>query len=600
MNNMNRKTIHRIVLMTALGIISSLFGPAPVKGGLLYKSYIVQQDMGVDILCDPYVVQRDDYVMKLFRQRGEIAEKDFPEFLELFRRLNPHISDINLIQPGQHIYIPLKKLEKDMLVGQDTGVVTIPFVTVANVYEFIKNYSDEYTVKKGDYVSKLITRRYGKYGTTSYKQGLELFKLLNPQVKDLDRIYPGQALLLPEGSLRNQPWFASLFDSSGRITDAQQPQTETNEVAASPTIPAPKKAPKSPMARVADILDGNLKAKGNYFIPRQGMPDLKIDLSRSPILELENGSRIVLLKENMSREERRLIESQWKDTRVVPLPSDGSVSDVLDAVMDTLNDGKSQNQIKLSDNGLKINVQAKWIISRRSEDENLMRHIVVNVIEKPEERTPGPISEYLAKKGIIFEDIMAQEPQADDLKTKMKEDEAQASEEAIPITLSNARSFVRKILMAMGVRYSENVKIMFPYVGIQVEATSNLISMPDGTNLIVDFEDLYGDAVSSIEKTGLRVVQIKKDDAFEDIIESLLKAMNETYRKDPTFYTSKRPDQYNTALTIPGFLVKNAGYPDTLLAHIPLDHSVIDFLQKTGINIIMIDSETDTDGRNIG
>ena len=175
-----------------------------------------------------------------------------------------------------------------------------------------------------------------------------------------------------------------------------------------------------------------------------------------------------------------------------------------------------------------------------------------------------------------------------------------ASEEPIPIKLSSTRSFVRKVLMAMGVRYAENVKIMFPYVGIQVEATSNLISMTDGRNIIVDFEDLYADAVLAIEKTGLRVVQIKKEDTFGDIIENLLKAMKETYKKDPTFLASKRPEQYNTALTIPGFLVKNDGYPDTLLAHVPLDHSVIDFLQKTGINVIMIDSGKDTSSSNIG
>jgi len=228
MNNMNQKSVHCIVFFTLLVVISFLFAPAPVTGALLYKSYIVRQDMGVDILCDPYVVQRDDYVVKLFRQRGEIAEKDFPEFLDLFRRLNPHVSDINLIQPGQHIYIPLKKLEKDMLLGQETGVVTIPFVTVTNMQEFIKNYSDEYTVKKGDYVSKLITRRYGNYGTPAYKQGIELFKLLNPQITDLDRIYPGEVVLLPEASLRNQPWFASLFDSSGRIAEDASPSTRNS------------------------------------------------------------------------------------------------------------------------------------------------------------------------------------------------------------------------------------------------------------------------------------------------------------------------------------------------------------------------------------
>ena len=112
---MSHKSIRFIIGLTMLCIFCSLATPVPALSGLLYKSYIIRQDMGADILCDPYVVQRNDYVTKLFKKRGEIAEKDFPEFLELFRRLNPHISDINLIQPGQHVYIPLKKLDKDIM-----------------------------------------------------------------------------------------------------------------------------------------------------------------------------------------------------------------------------------------------------------------------------------------------------------------------------------------------------------------------------------------------------------------------------------------------------------------------------------------------------
>ncbi|MBU3981670.1 MAG: hypothetical protein KKG97_10180, partial [Proteobacteria bacterium] len=72
-------------------IIFTISLPYDVNAAFLYKSYEVRKDNGRDILCDPYIVQKDDWIYKLFRQRGEISQKDFPEFLSIFKRINPHI-----------------------------------------------------------------------------------------------------------------------------------------------------------------------------------------------------------------------------------------------------------------------------------------------------------------------------------------------------------------------------------------------------------------------------------------------------------------------------------------------------------------------------
>jgi hypothetical protein len=97
---------------------------------LLYKNYVVREDEGREILCDPYVVQRNDYVLKLFRERGEISQKDFHEFMLIFKRMNPEVQDINRIQPGRHIFIPLKKITAEESPEQKAGVISIPFVNI--------------------------------------------------------------------------------------------------------------------------------------------------------------------------------------------------------------------------------------------------------------------------------------------------------------------------------------------------------------------------------------------------------------------------------------------------------------------------------------
>ncbi|MBW1842084.1 MAG: hypothetical protein JRI75_09870, partial [Deltaproteobacteria bacterium] len=98
----------------------------PSYGAFFYKNYVVRYDRGRDILCDPYVVKKNDWVIKLFKEKGEIAHTDFPEFLRIFKRINPHIRDTDLIRPGQHILIPLQKIRGNTLPGQSSGIVTIP------------------------------------------------------------------------------------------------------------------------------------------------------------------------------------------------------------------------------------------------------------------------------------------------------------------------------------------------------------------------------------------------------------------------------------------------------------------------------------------
>ena len=53
--------------------------PMTSPAAFLYKNYIVRKDRGWDILCDPYIVEKDDWVIKIFQRRGQIAEQDFPE-----------------------------------------------------------------------------------------------------------------------------------------------------------------------------------------------------------------------------------------------------------------------------------------------------------------------------------------------------------------------------------------------------------------------------------------------------------------------------------------------------------------------------------------
>ncbi|OEU67290.1 MAG: hypothetical protein BBJ57_06405 [Desulfobacterales bacterium PC51MH44] len=572
-------------------ILAYLIAPRPAYGTLLYKSYIIRYDRGWDILCDPYVVKKDDWVYKLFRQRGEIAHKDFPEFLRLFKRLNPHIRDINRIRPGQHIVIPLKKLSQGALPGQSSGVVTIPFVGISNKFKTLKKYSAKYKVQKGDCVSLLIARRYGAYGSELFEQGIKLFRLINPQIEDPNRIYVDQMIRIPDPAIRNQPWYQALFDSSAGIkskagfdslilTDEKTPKSFVSEDRG--------EQPKPPLSEVASVLDAKLFNKGAYYFPIPGRKDFELDLSRFPFIVCKDGTRMIFLKDNKNQEaELNMVTSFWKDVHVVRTAPNDSLEKVFDAVIDGFGKDVLKNRLSFSDHGVAVAVRGQWIIDKPAEAEKTVRHVCITLIDNPSERTSESIARYLDQNNIIIKEVLKGKSDATQ-KINSRQDNNTA-ENVITIVPSDREAFVNDLLSAMGYRYTPSVNILFPYAGIEIKAVSNLATKNNKRSFLVDFGELYGDAVDAIEKSGLNVTRVKDNDHFHVIMQKLLDAMDVSYTDDPTFFAAQRPAIHNTTLTIPGFLIASPEKPKILLSLAPLHDEVMHFLANKGVKIIRIE-----------
>jgi hypothetical protein len=564
--------------------------PQPADTAFLYKSYTIKYDRGWDILCDPYIVKKDDWLYKLFRQKGEIANRDFPEFLGIFIRINPNIHDIDKIRPGQHIIIPLKKLPPNSMSGQSSGMVTIPFVNIPNMPETLKTYSTEYTVQKGDCISILISKRYGPYGEKPYKQGIKLFRLINSDIKDLNRIYVGQDILIPDPVILSQPWYPSLFDESSGHT----PRPDMNRsILTNKKIPAGSVSkyreahPATHLSKVSSALEGKLMNKGVYYFPRAGKEDFALDLSGTPLMEFKNGTRILFLMDDKHPDpELNRVKSFWKDVHIVGIPPDHSIKYVFDAVLKSLGKDFIKTPLSFFDQGLKVEVLGEWIFNRIDEKANRVRHFCVTLIDHPSERTPESILRYLDQNNIVLKEIVTGKSTAGE---KSKDPNPHKSVDTVStIDASDQKTFVNGLVTALGYTYSPNASISFPYFGVQVKTVSNLLTGRDGKPFLVDFGNLYGDAVSALEKTGFKTIQIKDDDNYPVIIQKILDTMEVPYTNNPSFLAAKRPAVHNTVLNIPGFLVAGSKQPRILFSLTPLQNGIIEFLTNQGLKIRMI------------
>jgi hypothetical protein len=573
------------------------FLASDIHGALLYKNYVVRYDRGWDILCDPYQIRQGDWVLKIFRQKGEIAHDDFREFLGIFQRLNPHVKDIDRIRPGQVVDIPLKKLVQGNLPGQSSGMVTIPFVMISSPKEMIEKHTRSYTVQRGDTVSTLIARRFGgRYGNKTYSQGLKLFKAANPHIKDVNRIYAGQKIYMPDPSIREQSWYQTLFDEAGNLVEkmADSAESETDAppsqpaAAAAPEMPgpSPEATTTGPAAEAASVIGGRLLDKGTYFLPMKQGKDFELDLSRYPIIDLQNGSKVILsAQDRVMNVDLPLIQSYWEKVKVARVPENASSKDILEAVFSAFSGEATTNQLAFEDGGAAIRVSAKWIRTETSADGRVPRHACITPIMSAGEQTHGAIVRYLDQNDIVVKDILTGESGA--IRPTVQPD---AVADVDRIDGTSQKALLGSFAQLMGFHYSPNTSISFPYAGIQVQALSNLLSFGNGREILVDFGDLYGDAVEAIRGTGLDILQINVDAGPVEIIARLMETAGMAYTTSPVFYAANRPADFNTAITINGILVPTQSGTNRLFIQEKMPELIELFIRDQGIQLVRIEA----------
>ena len=191
-----------------------------------FKRYVVYPYNDRKVLCEPYRVAKDDWLYKIFRQKGEISDSDFPLFLAIFKTLNPGISNIDSISPGQEILIPLKTMDQEDFNETVPGMVDVPMIEFSSLPETLSPHLSTYRVQRGETVSELVDPVFlDRYGNLT-EQGIRAFNLANPLVKNINLIYEGSVLNLPSPSLLSQTWFSSLFRKAPHNTSTN---TNTNK-----------------------------------------------------------------------------------------------------------------------------------------------------------------------------------------------------------------------------------------------------------------------------------------------------------------------------------------------------------------------------------
>ncbi|MCF8090857.1 MAG: hypothetical protein K9K40_00170 [Desulfotignum sp.] len=282
-----------------------------------YKHYFIFTHQNQDILCEPYIVKKNDWLYKILKQKGEIAEHDFPLFISIFKQLNPHIHNIDAISAGARILIPLKMVDKEEFTPDDTGMVEVPVVEFHDIKEpfNLAPHIRNHTIAPGEVISALMDEPFLKQGGGITREGRILFYHLNPDIKNIHLIHPGDRVKIPEPSILKQPWFRSFLTSDRTALSERQIRQQTVS-----------HYQIQQLQQYAAAINGKLIHQGKMVFPgRDGRKDGHLDLSKIPLIETDKqGEKILIIPDYsgaghvLDRQLLQNITSYWQQLKIEP------------------------------------------------------------------------------------------------------------------------------------------------------------------------------------------------------------------------------------------------------------------------------------------
>lgn len=533
------------------------------------------------VLTESYEIRKGDHVWQLLRERGLLKRKTLAETLHVLRTLNTSFQNLDLVHPGEKILIPLTIVPIDGLaqraekISNDTEAEEAEPVSIETLKDINLEY---YTIKPGDSLTKVIKGRYNVSLEDIQGEYLNLVRKLNPSIKDLDTVYPGQKVRLPIYS----------------------PQVVRKSIEAPPrSEPEPKKE--------TPVVDVNLKAQlkeifmlmgeewvetGEHFIPLRQGGQVNLKAESYPIISLSNGRRIVIdLHHGLPDKMVDLIESSWENYRIFRLRKNDDLRAAIDRILPLCNYAKlyTLGQPLELRGDITIRLTADWIIEKRTVSSEASPHfLMVNMIESPTERTPGFVIDFLAGYRIEVIDYPPSEEAADE-----PIDGAE-----ILSTGNELSSLVEVLLNLLGQRFAKNQEIP---VYQNRSSDFNLIIKTDflynrqGVDCIIDLTGLGDDVINLLRDHRFAVLSLAGEENPTVVLTKTLDfAGAEFDAESHPILAMNRTKARNVEITVPGIKFRNSSGSPIFATQLDLPSGVGSVFSQQGYKILQLSPSSHT------
>ncbi len=516
------------------------------------------------VLTETYTIQKGDHIWQLFRERGLLEKRNLTELLSTLKNLNKSLSDLDLIHPGEKLIIPLQIAPgKGITIASETDEATKASLA------FLKKLDlQNYTVKSGDYLVKIVQDHYTVPEQHLYNEYLNLVKILNPSIANLNLIYPGQVVKLPIYS----------------------PQIVR--------LPIPRTSPPKHRYKIQkverNILNDQLRQiftqmgeewvqTGEHFIPLKSSGQANLKAESYPIINLSNGNKVIVdLHNNLPQKMSKLIQSSWENYKVVHLGKDEDLRTALNKILPACDYNKIYNLGEPLELGgdIPLRITADWIIqSPAGLTGEKDKMIMITLVDEPAPKTPQPIKGFLGSLGIKAIDYPPGEEPIDQ------------STDTVEILKagSDGSSLVEVLLDLTGQAFNKQVRISVyqsEKSDFDLVINADFLLNVEGKDAIIDLTGLEPGMVSLLREHQFLVLSLAGEEDPSSLVSKTLKFLDVQFDSKPCqFMATKRDESRNIMLTIPCIIFRDNNNQKILATHLVIPYEIVSFLSQRGYKV---------------
>ena len=443
-----------------------------------------------------YVVNKGDSVGHIFRTQQGNGQVPY----DLIRHLNPGIRDLNRIYPGQKIVLPVR---------ETSDLPKLP----NDVREENDFPPTSYRIKEGDSISRIILSELN-VKPAEVLPAYRLIRKLNPKIADLSRLPTGQTLRLPPrpappaDPLKTALRTAEKFDTEAALQ--KSPAADDRLGIIRPVI---------------NRMRGAVTATGSYFIPLQESTQITIDCSMIPVVELDDGTTVLLDYGNrLSENLKELIRQSWKNYAFLTAEE---LHDDLVGIQGIVRRSRNYRMVR-ADKPLTLTANPEillfpdWLIIGKETAGGTPYRQGLFLLDRGEQPLPAEAKEFIEKSGVAVTEIAG--------------DRALSSVETPP-TLRPAMADLRgmkgialaeKLLTTLGEAPMRNAEvIVFDEArnGFNLSVTADLLLQKGEKRFILQTKKLPEQFVQVLREAGTDVIPVGETNQGRPLIEGVLQGL---------------------------------------------------------------------------
>jgi LysM repeat protein len=450
-----------------------------------------------------YTVQEGDVFSEIINNLPGVTRKNISNYYKTTRDINPNITDFNKLYVGQKILLPTKSDLK-------AAGKKIPSTD-----------SQTYRVKKGDTLIRIIQRDLRIKAGSQTQKTLLLIKSLNPEIRDVNRIYIGQIVRLPEGQM---------LTKSGGIPEAlTEPENlevkEVERVAQKDTVVLPRPARMQVVKHVITQMNGTMTTAGNYYLPVSGTEQITIDCSVIPVVEIDNQT-IFLDTGNRSIDHlRKIIRGYWSNFHLIRVDDRDDVITTLKKIFSNTRNYemvKSQKPVSVGSRP-SLNVVVDWIISSRKATTFPSRIQALRFVDTNSPLLPRSLVKYAAGHSLILTEISSGKGLAE------KPEEIYSLPPKTLLPRSSVRDFSHALLASLNIPAEKDVDVKvfdIKHEGYNLSLKADVAATYGGKKYLIFSRNVSPEFVNMLQKSGNQLIFVSDRDEPAKNMEKILRGLN--------------------------------------------------------------------------